>query len=472
MRVRSSSRIFLAIASIACLSLASGSTACVAARGGDDGGDRRSGASSAHADATTGVVFVHGTSDHTPSSAVDAYWTSDALDAYAAGIQRLVVGYLGSSHAAYEPEAWGEVASQIDAWTQSTGVSRIVVVTHSNGINVVRYLAHHPNANEVTARVVSKFVQIVALAGDSLGTPLADKVTTSSTAASIANSVARSFGLADYKNASVWAQRTDRMAVQDDDGTFDDANGDRGSTTISGIPTIAVSGTTVYAAIWSSDAYCGGYGMTAGLKATLAYGWGWNGCADGFVGCDSAQYVGYAPDRGVGVADGRLNHQQSRRACHGVGDFVSGVVQGIFGAPTANADHVVPPSAQACNATVRTWDATGRYYWYGCPDGALTDGVVEADCFVAYGHDEALVAPDDYGKTEYASLGCDDGKLGDGTCDLCLIAKYGFDVRPGAANGADDCVQQTTNACRDVAFDRNAGRDVIATYVATHGGGG
>jgi hypothetical protein len=311
---------------------------------------------------------------------------------------------------------------------------------------------------------------VVTLAGDDAGTPLADKVTTAHTVASIAQSVGREFGLDGYDGAAVWEQRTDVMASLNQNGTFDDG-GDRGGTMLAGtVPVIAVSGTSVYAAIWSSDAYCGGYGNTAGLKATLIYGWGARGCADGFVGCDSAQYVGYVPSEGVGLADARLNHQQSRRGCHGSDSFVAGVVSGSF-SYAAPADYVVAPSAQACNATTRGWDESGRYYWYGCGGaGELHDGALQHDCFVAYGHDESLVAPADFARTAYAKQPCEDTRRGDGTCDLCLLAKYGYDVREGSADGADDCVQTpgASNACRDLAWDGAIGRVTTATYVATH----
>jgi hypothetical protein len=162
-----------------------------------------------------------------------------------------------------------------------------------------------------------------------------------------------------------------------------------------------------------------------------------------------------------------LNHNQSRRACHGAGDFVSAAIGGVqpqsLTASESAGESPVPPSAQACNATVKTWDSSSRYFFYGCPGST-------ADCFVSYGHDGSLVAPDDFAETEYATLGCDDAKRGDGVCDLCLIAKYGYDVREGSAGGADDCVPASTNECRDVAWDAQAGADVLTTYVATHEG--
>lgn len=437
--------------------------------GGDEG--RARGARGAQSDAPSAVIFVHGTSDQTPQSATDDYWTQDALDRFRNGLPYLVVGYQGASYAADDPQSWGAIADQIDRFTQENAVERIVVVTHSNGANPVRYLLRHPNANAAVSRVVALVQQVIFLAGDSAGTPLADKVTTSSTAAHVANSVGQAFGLMNYDGPAVWEQRVDTMATLNGNGTFDDGS-DRGTAYVNGsIPAVAVSGTSVYAAIWSSDAYCGGYGMTAGLKATLMYGWGYSGCADGFVGCDSAQYVGYVPAQGIGVADDRLNHNQSRRGCHGEDGFVSSSISGAFGY-SAPSDYVVSPSAQACNATTRGWDSTHRWFWYGCPDPSwVHDGKSEHDCFVAYGTDESKVAPRDYASTAYASHDCPDSLRGDGVCDLCIVAKYGYDVLEGSADGADDCVNEgagTKSTCRDLAWDQQAGAVVTATYAATH----
>ncbi|MFI5303087.1 MAG: hypothetical protein ACHREM_33775, partial [Polyangiales bacterium] len=272
-----------------------------------------------------GVVFIHGTGTHTPESAVADYWTQPSIDAMSAGYPYLVVGYRGEANAGFDEGAWGDIASQIDAWMSSSGIGRLVVITHSNGDNPVRYLVHHSNANDAVARIVAATSQVVFLAPDGTGTPLADKVTVAGTTASLANGIADTFGFGNYNSPAVWQQRTDSMATYNSDGTFDDQYGDQGGTRIAGaVPVITIGGTTVDAAVWSSAPYCGGYSTTVGLKATLIYGWGYDGCADGFIGCDSSQYVGYAGD--VGFADPELNHNQSRRGCDGVGDRVAAIV--------------------------------------------------------------------------------------------------------------------------------------------------
>lgn len=281
--------------------------------------------------AVGGVVFVHGTATYTQESAVTDYWTEASLTTMSAGYPYLAVGYAGDTCAAFDECSWGDIASQIDAWLDATGVTRIVIVTHSNGANPVRFMVHHPTASDAVQRVAAATSQVVFLAGDSAGTPLADEVTEGGTFASVVNSVLDTFGFGTYDNPAVWQQRTDSMAQYDSDGTFDDANGDQGGTTLAGVvPVMASSGTSVDAIPFTNLADCGGYEETAGLEATLLYGWGESGCADGFIGCDSSQYVGFNPQAGLGFEGDTLNHNQSRRSCDGVGGWVASAVgQGL-----------------------------------------------------------------------------------------------------------------------------------------------
>ena len=425
----------------------------------------------------SGVAFVHGTGDYSQSSAVASYWTQSSIDTMRGGRKYVVVGYSGGSQDAMT--SYSDVANQISSWGSSAGITYgsasndgLVVVTHSNGSNPVRYIYAHSSATTATHNVWYWTRKAVFIAGDDKGTPLADKVTTSGTLASIGNSIVSFFG-SSYNNAAVWQQRTDRMATYNSNGTFGSTPANSGGasvTSLNGNPIDTVVGTDVYAAIWSGDAYCGGYFMTAGLKAAKIYGFGYSACADGFIGCDSANYVGTNI-----VWDGRINHNQSRRSCHGSGGAVGNDINGVIGNYTIPSDYAVAPAAQACNATTYgwVWDANHSQtnYFEGCPSTSwLSNGVVNYDCFVSYGGDENLVAPTNYASTAYGSAYCPDSWLGDGWCDMCLIAKYGYDSSSGST-GDGDCVNQgagSVNICTDVGSHNGSTIDGTYTYKASH----
>src|SRR4029079_12992307 len=120
----------------------------------------------------------------------------------------------------------------------------------------------------VASSVIAVIKKVVFLAGDNKGTPLADKVTSSGTVASIGNSVLAFFGGASWNNPAVNQQIQANMTTYNGNGTF--ALG----TTPGGVPAVALYGSNVYAAVWSTDAWCGGYTLTTGLKAAQIYGWG------------------------------------------------------------------------------------------------------------------------------------------------------------------------------------------------------
>ncbi len=447
-----------------------------------------------------GVFFVHGTGDYCPPSsstsafqasgktscgytsagAVDDYWTASSLQKMATSPDGSgqwsygVAGYPGASQNAMQ--TWGTVADQLwdYYWNGNNGaIYDVVVVTHSNGSNPIRYLLAHPTAvtpnGHTASDVIAVIQKVIFLAGDNAGTPLADKVTSAGTIASIGNSILTFFGGSSWNNPAVNQQIQANMATYNSNGTF--ATG----TTPGGIETVALYGSNVYASIWSSDAWCGGYGTTVGLKAAQIYGWGsWNAPTDGFIGTNSSTLVGTDPYGG----DGRLNHNQSRRSCHGVGSRVAsqihGALQGTFSSPPP--DYQIAPAAQACNATTQGW--SGSTYFYGCTSSMQTDSNTDVDCYVAYGGDNGYVAPQDFSATGYSNakyygnggVGCDDSWLGDGTCDLFLVAKYGYDAANGGT-GPDDCVNSgagTTNTCYDIAWSSTDSAVEYLGYTATH----
>jgi hypothetical protein len=330
---------------------------------------------------------------------------------------------------------------------------------------------------------------VIFIAGDNAGTPLADKVTSAGSFASISNNVVSDFGFGNYNSPAVLQQVQATMTTYNGNGTFSTG------TTPGGLSTEYVYGNNVYASAFSSDAWCGGYADTVGLKAAQLYGWGsHNAATDGFIGVNSSTYVGTAGMSG----DARLNHNQSRRSCHGVGTTIETLAHDALSGTFASIppDYTIAPSAQACNATSQGW--SGDYYWLGCTSAMRTDTNTDIDCYVSYGGDNGYIdqwtgvnAPNSVGLAESdgwnytgysgtsnygnGGAGCSDTWLGDGQCDLCLLAKYGFDSASGTTEG-DDCVNLgtgTTNTCADIAWysstkSLSSGSYGYFTYSATH----
>lgn len=434
------------------------------------------GTKSAFAGSGEGVVFVHGTGNYSASDALSKYWTQSSIDKMRNGHSYLVVGYQGASCSGFETCSWGNITQQINSWANANGISSIVVVTHSNGSNPVRYMLAHPTSSTgssygsiTVSNVTNKIKKVIWLAADNSGTVLADKVTSSGTLAAIANSVVQFFG-GGYNNPAVWQQRQDRMNNYNGNGTFSNGSSCNAGSTCYGKTSQYVRGTSVYAAVWSGDAYCGGYGETAGLKATLLYGWGSGGCADGFLGCSSQGYNG-----SLLMESDRLNHNQSRRSCKGADSAVKNSIYNTIGYEIP-ADYTISPAAQACNATSRGW--SGSLYWYGCTDAMRSDGTTDHDCVASYGGDNGVDAMSGFSSTAYSNPSyysggtvCPDSWRGDGICDMCILAKYGYDAVEGAADGADDCVNNgagTSNSCSDLAYNDTAGAIGTYEYTASH----
>ena len=83
------------------------------------------------------------------------------------------------------------------------------------------------------------------------------------------------------------------------------------------MPFSSVVGTDVITAIWSGNAYCGGYHLNLGLEITHAW---LDSCADGFLNCSSQSAAGSVWFRDYQRTSSGyvLNHNQSRRDCFGL----------------------------------------------------------------------------------------------------------------------------------------------------------
>jgi hypothetical protein len=423
------------------------------------------------AEAQNCVAFVHGTGDQTVSSATSSYWTQTVIDRFREGRPFVVVGYAGTSYAAFDERSWGNVTRQIHQFGQANGCTGYVVITHSNGSNPLRYMLMHPtsitsatNGSIRVSDVTRRIAKVTYLAPDNAGTQLADKVTTNGTLANIANAVVSFLGLMNYNTPAVWQQRRDRMATYNADGTFNDSAGTcgRGVQTCGGVPTDTTVGTSVHATVWSSDAWCGGYLETLGLKATLIYAWGSSGCADGFLPCDAQEYN----VRQI-MRSSRLHHNQSRRDCKGLAGVVRQSVAGGFVSYSPPSDGAASTAGIACHAAVQGW-MSWRFFHLGCPDSWRNDGYLDYNCAAAYGQDEHVTFTSGYTQTLYNNVNCPDSWRGDGYCDLCLVARYGYDALEGQATGADDCAIRSQNYCSDLAWDDYYRRYAYITYTAHH----
>jgi hypothetical protein len=426
-----------------------------------------------------GVVFIHGTGDQSSVSSATNYWTSSSLNTMAAGYPYLVVYYPGGSNAAFSQAAWGPIVDQTTAWMKSANISSLVVVTHSNGNNPLRYLLQHSTSVSANGNVASKvtgaIVSAITIAGDYAGTPLANQVTTAGSFLNIANSVVQFFGGGTYNEPAVVAQRTDDMATYNTNGTF---GGAAGASTIDGVPTYTIAGSGVDANFFSSTAYCGGYLDSLGLELSRCFGWGCSACADGFIGCNSSTYLGTNIQY-----DSTLNHNQSRQSCHGAGQTTANIVNKylVQAAAATAPDTTESPASTACNATWQGYDSYGDY-WQGCPSGdsfSASSGNYFS-CLIADGTSGGVTVPSGYASTPYANTGyywgedysgCLDSWRGDGVCDLCLVAKYGYDGLPGSSTGGNDCINNgpgTQNVCANIFWDNYYGVWDYEGYYANH----
>ncbi|MBC6942802.1 MAG: hypothetical protein DWB45_08770 [Xanthomonadales bacterium] len=264
-------------------------------------------ASAAHAaTATTGVAFVHGTGHQT--NAYADYWQSPMIETVRNGLvnrNNYVVINCDFTQYMWDNRAAGCLAGQLKSFIDSRGITDLVVITHSNGGNVMRWIMSNPTYDSRYPAIISKIRWVNAIAPSSAGTPLANAV--------MAGNVFESAlgWLLGYKSDAVRQQQTSWMAYYNQNNLYG----------TSGRPALPkgfwnVVGTDVVSAVWNSDSYCGGYSQSVGLEITQNW---LASCSDGFIECSSATAAGslwfYDKNRTGGKV---LNHNQSRRACFGL----------------------------------------------------------------------------------------------------------------------------------------------------------
>ncbi len=257
--------------------------------------------------AVTGVAFVHGTGSQT--NAYNDYWQPAFVNSVRQGLadqSKYVVINCDFTQYMWDSRAAGCLAGQLSSFISSKGITDLVVITHSNGGNVMRWILSNPTYDSRYPGIISKIRWVNALAPSSAGTPLADAVMNG-------NVFEQSLGwLLGYKSDAVRQQQTSWMA-------YYNANNLLGT---SGRPALPkgfwdVVGTDVDSSPFDPDSYCGGYTENLGLETTQNW---LASCSDGFLNCTSQAAAGkvwfYDTSRMAGSEP--LSHNQSRRACFGL----------------------------------------------------------------------------------------------------------------------------------------------------------
>ncbi len=254
--------------------------------------------------ANTGVAFVHGTSKHT--NALADYWTAPFVNSVRQGLPNqanYTVINCDFEQYMWDSRAAGCLATQLHGFITSRNITDLVVITHSNGGNVMRWILSNPTWDSRYPTIISRIRWVIALAPSSAGTPLADAV--------ISGNIfegARGW-LLGYQNDAVRQQQVSWMAHYN-------ANNLYGTAGRPGLPKgfWNVVGTDVVSGFWSSNAYCGGYTQSVGLEFTQNW---LASCSDGFLNCTSQRAAGslWFNDTQRTSSGRVLNHNQSRRDC-------------------------------------------------------------------------------------------------------------------------------------------------------------
>ncbi len=257
--------------------------------------------------ATTGVALVHGTGHQT--DAYHDYWQSGMVESIRQGLadpNNLIVVNCDFEQYMWKSEAAGCLAGYLYDFITSRGIDDLVVITHSNGGNVMRWILSNPTWDSRYPTIISSIRWVNALAPSSLGTPLADAVMNGT---AFEEAVGWLLG---YQNDAVRMQQTSWMAYYNQYWLLG----------TSGRPSLPVGfwdvvGTDVETAVWDPDSYCGGYTLNLGLEITQAW---LDSCSDGFLECTSQAGAGrvWFYDTWYTDGDEPLSHNQSRRKCFGL----------------------------------------------------------------------------------------------------------------------------------------------------------
>ena len=262
--------------------------------------------------ANEGVALIHGTGKQT--NAYSDYWGGSFVSKVANGLpnsNNYTVINCDFEQYMWDSRASGCLAEQLTNFINSKGITKLTLVTHSNGGNVVRWIMSNPTWDSRYPNIINKTQRVIALAPSSGGTPLADAVVAG-------NGFETTLGwLLGFANNAVKMQQVSWMASYNAGWLY-------GTPGRPGLPKTfeSVVGTDVDSAIWDSDSYCGGYQSQVALEVTQNW---LDSCSDGFLNCSSQSMAGSVWFYDKNKTKGRepLSHQQSRRDCFNLPSLIS-----------------------------------------------------------------------------------------------------------------------------------------------------
>ncbi len=261
-----------------------------------------------HAVENPGIAFVHGTSDHR-EDAYGGYWKTDFIETIAQGLpnpENYFVVHCDYSKYMWAQEAGDCTASQLLNFIDEKKLSSLIVFTHSNGGNVMRWILSNPTYSNDYMALKDKVKRVIALTPSSMGTPIADLILSSDVLGTNLS------WLVGYQSDAVKQQRTSDMHVYNEElllGTRDRPSLPK--------PFYVVVGTDVIASPFSDFSYCNGFPINSFLKITQLY---LDSCSDGFLNCSSQKSAGtvWFYDKNKLPNKLTLSHNQSRHACFGL----------------------------------------------------------------------------------------------------------------------------------------------------------
>ena len=130
----------------------------------------------------TGVAFVHGTGKQT--NALADYWTAAMVDSVRLGLpntSNYVVINCDFEKYMWDAAAAGCLAGQLSTFIKNKKITDLMVITHSNGGNILRWILSNPTYDSRYPAIVAAIRWVDALAPSSLGTPLANAVISGTT---------------------------------------------------------------------------------------------------------------------------------------------------------------------------------------------------------------------------------------------------------------------------------------------------
>ena len=266
----------------------------------------------------TGIVLIHGTSDHS-QDAYGGYWKEDYihdLSRLLSSPENILVIHCNFNEYMWHKDAAGCVAKQIGEFINKQSINQLVIITHSNGGNVMRWLFSHPSYDAQYIPIIKATRYIIALSPSSGGTILADLTMNG-------NIFERALGwLLGYQTDAVKQQRQGEIQLYNRYQLY----GSKESPQLPK-PFFVIAGTDVKSSPFNSDNYCNGYFLNLGLKTSKLF---LDDCADGFLNCQSQIQAGqlWFFDK-ENLVDGKtLNHNQSRHSCFGLNKIFASLFNG------------------------------------------------------------------------------------------------------------------------------------------------